>query len=107
MRTSALSRGWLGRTVLALAALVALAAMAGPASAHDNGRWRHHRHYHDRGFFSFGFGAPGYYYAPPPRYYYPPPGYYYPPPGYYYPPPAYYYAPGPSFNLVIPFHDHH
>ena len=67
----------------------------------------HHRH-HSNGYFSFGFGGPGYYYAPPPRYYYaPPPAYYYPPPppAYYYPPPAY-YGPGASFNLVVPFGHH-
>ena len=102
----------LGRIGLAFAALVSIAAVAGPAAAND---WGHHRH-HDGGFFSFGFSSPGYYYAPPPAYYSaPPPGYYYapPPPAYYYPPPAYYYpppayyAPGASFNFVIPFGGHH
>jgi len=102
----------LGRIGLAFAALVSIAAVAGPAAAND---WDHHRH-HDNGFFSFGFGSPGYYYAPPPAYYYapapryyyppPPPAYYYPPPAYYYPPPAY-YAPGASLNFVIPFGHHH
>ncbi len=100
--------GRMGRIGLAFAALVSVAAVAGPAAADDwNHRYYRHRH-HDSGYFSFGFGGPGYYYAPPPAYYYgPPPGYYYPPPpAYYYPPPAY-YAPGPSFNLVIPFGNHH
>ena len=104
--------GRLGRIGLAFAVLVSIAAVAGPAAAND---WDHHRH-HDNGFFSFGFGSPGYYYAPPPAYYYapapryyyppPPPAYYYPPPAYYYPPPAY-YAPGASLNFVIPFGHHH
>jgi hypothetical protein len=107
MRTSAGSRGWFGRTVLALSALAALAATASPAAADD---WNHRHRYHNNGFFSFGFGTPGYYYAPPPRYYYaPPPAYYYyppPPPAYYYPPPAY-YGPSASFNFVVPFGHHH
>jgi hypothetical protein len=96
----------LARFGLALAALVSVAAISGPAAA-DYYRHRHH----DNGFFSFGFGSPGYYYAPPPAYYYPPPppAYYYPPPPpptYYYPPPAY-YGPSASFNFVVPFGHHH
>jgi hypothetical protein len=73
----------IGGIGLAFAALVSIAAMAGPAAAYD---WnhRHYRH-HDGGSFSFGFSSPGYYYAPPPGY----------------------YAPGPSFNLVVPFGSHH
>ncbi len=112
MRTFKPTGRRLGRIGLAFAALVSIAAVAGPAAADDWGH-RHHRH-QDNGFFSFGFSSPGYYapppgyyYAPPPGYYYaPPPAYYYPPPAYYYPPPAY-YAPGASFNLVIPFGHHH
>jgi hypothetical protein len=102
MRTFKPISGRPGRIGLAFAALISIAAVAGPAAADD---WNHRHRHHDSGFFSFGFGGPGYYYAPPPRYYYPPPpAYYYPPPppAYYYPPPAY-YAPGPSFNLVVPF----
>jgi hypothetical protein len=99
-------RGQLGRIGLAFAALISIAAVAGPAAADD---WNHHRQHHDNGFFSFGFGSPGYYYAPPPAYYYAPPPryYYYPPPAYYYPPPAYYgYGPSASFNFVVPFGHH-
>lgn len=95
----------LGRIGLAFAALVAVAAMSGPAAA-DN----YYRHRHNNGFFSFGYSSPGYYYAPPPAYYYPPPRYYYPPPpAYYYPPPPAYYYGGPSasFNFVVPFGHHH
>jgi hypothetical protein len=92
----------LRRIGLALAALVSIASVSGPAAAND---WNHrHHHHHNNGFFSFQFGGPGYYYAPQ-SYYYAPPRYYYPPPAYYYPPPAY-YAPGPSFNLVIPLGRH-
>jgi hypothetical protein len=99
--------GRLGRIGPAFAALISIAALAGPAAA-DN--WNHGNYRHrDNGYFSFGFGGPGYY-APPPRYYYPPPPppYYYAPPRAYYPPPAY-YAPEPSFdfNLVLPLGHHH
>jgi hypothetical protein len=107
MRTFKPISARLGHIGLAFAALISIAAMAGPAAA-DDWNHRHYRH-HDNGFFSFGFGNPGYYYAPAPRYYYPPPpAYYYPPPppAYYYPPPAY-YTPGPSFNLVVPFGHRH
>ena len=110
MRTFKPISSRLGRIGLAFAALVSIAAVAGPAAAND---WDHHHRHHDSGFFSFGFGspgyyAPGYYYAPPPRYYYPPPPpyYYAPPPAYYYPPPAY-YGPSASFNFVVPFGHHH
>ena len=75
-------KGRIGRIGLALAALVSVAVLAGPATADDWNR----RHY--GGSFSFGFGSPGYYNPPPPAYYYPPPTY---------------YVPGPSFNLVVPF----
>lgn len=106
MRTHKPISGRLGRIGLAFAALVSVAAVATPAAA-DN--YYGHRH-HDNGYFSFGFGSPGYYYAPPPAYYYaPPPRYYYPPPppAYYYPPPpAYYYGPSASFNVVVPFGHH-
>jgi hypothetical protein len=98
--------GRLARLGLALAALVSIAAVSGPAAAND---WnhRHRHHHHNNGFFAFQFGSPGYYYAPRAYYYAPPPAYYYPPPpAYYYPPPAY-YAPGASFNLVIPLGGHH
>jgi hypothetical protein len=86
-----------------------MAAVAAPAAA-DDWNHRHHRYHDDRGFFSFGFGTPGYYgppayYDPPGYYYAPPPRYYYPPPAYYPPPP--YYQPGPSFNLVVPFGSRH
>jgi hypothetical protein len=109
MRTLKPISGRLGRIGLAFAALVSVAAMAGPAAA-DNWNHRHYGH-HNNGFFSFGFSSPGYYYAPPPAYYYyppPPPRYYYyaPPPAYYYPPPAY-YGPSASFDFVIPFGGHH
>ena len=110
MRTSARSRGWFGRTVLAIPALVGLAAIVTPAAPAAADDWGHRHRHHDGGFFSFGFGTPGYYYAPAPRYYYyaPPPYYYYPPPppAYYYPPPAY-YGPSASFNFVVPFGHHH
>ena len=100
MRTSKPISRRLGRVGLALGALLAVAAIAGPAAAND--RYRHR----DNGFFSFGFSSPSYYYGPPPGYYYapPPPAYYYPPPppAYYYPPPAY-YGPSASFNFVVPF----
>jgi hypothetical protein len=91
------------RAGLAFAALMSIAAVATPAAADD---WNHRHRHDDRGSFSFGFSAPGYYdppgyyYAPPPR-----PYYYYPPPVYY--PPPRYYEPGPSFNLVIPFGSRH
>ena len=97
--------GRLGRIGLAFAALVSTAAVAVPAAADwDDGYYYRHRN-RPSGYFSFGFGSPGYYYAPPPAYYYyppPPPRYYYPPPAYYYPPPGY-YGPGASFNVVVPF----
>jgi len=93
----------IGRIGLALAALLSVATVAGPAAAD----W-HHRH--DNGaYFSCGIGTPGYYYNPPSYYYGPPsyyahPSYYEPaPPAYYYPPPSY-YEPGPSFNFSIGNH---
>jgi hypothetical protein len=105
MRTLKPIGGRLGRIGLALAALISIAAVSGPAAADD---WNHHHRHHNNGNFSFGFGSPGYYYAPPPAYYYAPPPryYYYPPPAYYYPPPAY-YGPSASFNFLIPFGHHH
>jgi len=103
MRTLEPISGRLGRIGLAFAALVSIAAIAVPAAADWDGGHYRYRH-HPSGYFSFGFGSPGYYYAPPPAYYYypPPPRYYYPPPAYYYPPPVY-YGPGASFNVVVPF----
>jgi hypothetical protein len=105
MRTFKPASRRLARIGLALAALVSVAAVSGPAAA--DYRYGHR----NNGFFSFGFSSPGYYYAPPPAYYYypppPPPAYYYPPPppAYYYPPPAY-YGPSASFNVVVPFGHH-
>jgi len=106
MRTLKPISGRLGRIGLAFAALVSMAALAGPAAADWNGGY--YRYHRPSGYFSFGFSSPGYYYAPAPYYYYPPPPryYYYPPPAYYYPPPAYYYGPSASFNFVFPFGHH-
>jgi hypothetical protein len=106
MRTFKPTSARLGRSSLAFAALISIAAVATPAAADD---WNHRHRHHDNGYFSFGFSGPGYYDPPA---YYAPPGYYAPPPRYYYPPPAYYpppryYQPGPSFNLVVPFGNHH
>ena len=70
MRTLKPIGGRLGRIGLAFAALISIAAVAGPAAADD---WNHHHRHHNNGYFSFGFGSPGYYYAPPPAYYYAPP----------------------------------
>ena len=60
MRISKPTSARLGRAGLALAALISMAAVAAPAAA-DDWNHRHHRYHDDRGFFSFGFGTPGYY----------------------------------------------
>jgi len=94
--------GRLARIGLALAALVSLASVAGPAAADD---WNNHYHHHDNGFFALQFGAPGYY-APPPACYYVQPSPYYPP-RLYCPAPAYYAPPAVNFGFVFPLGHHH
>ena len=66
--------------------LVALAFLAGPASAHD--RW---------GFSIESYGPPAYYYEPPVVYYAPPPPIYRPY-GYYGPRRHYYHPPGRHYH---------
>ncbi|MEX2120627.1 MAG: hypothetical protein WD847_13625 [Pirellulales bacterium] len=67
--------------------LVALALLAGPASAHD--RW---------GFSIESYGPPAYYYEPPVVYYAPPPPPIYRPYGYYGPRRHYYHPPGRHYH---------
>src|SRR5215467_5640005 len=96
MRVDGLNLGKIAAVTLTLA--LGTAALAAPASAHDDG-WRrpHGGRYVD------------YRYAPPPRYYYAPPPrvvYVAPPrPAYYYAPPPVVYAPPPppviSFGFVF------
>lgn len=85
------------KTLLGAAAIAALTAGFGAASAKADGWHEGHRYGwdrgHDRGWFGFGYRPYGYGYYPPP------PVYYAPPPPVYYAPRAYY--PG-SFNVTIP-----
>jgi hypothetical protein len=79
-----------GFTALAGAIVVAM-ALASPASAWDG------HHHGSRGYFSFSFGFPSYYYAPYPYY---APGYAYSP--YYAYPPSYGYGYDPSMYQPAP-----
>jgi hypothetical protein len=115
----------IGRLALAFAALLTVAAAAGPSRADDNwNQWNQHRDRgdHDDGRWGHGNGGwgnnwrhdnwghnwgPGW--GNNSRHYdnrYPPYVYLYPRP-YFYPRPYYYdYYGSPSFNVIIPLHIH-